>query len=544
MKRAFLLGPAFLALVHCGPSLSTEGVGQAVPTIDDDAGSVPETVVAFDAGPTPEASAMVDANAARPPADAGALPAKDAGAVTDASDGGSPDSGCAGAVDDPDDNGVDSNCDGADGVVGRDVYVDTMSGEDTNAGTPRAPLKTLPAALTLASSRQGRVLVDTGTIALAQDTLAAAGTWSVFGGYTSTFLGAPDRTRTVFQPSANGLLVDLATSARLAHVSILAGPPAPGATSLAAQALRSRAAMLALDDVDVEAANALPGANGNPGTSFLQDKDATCHGVAKPSYAQGAFSGEPGPAGTAPGSVTFAGTVLQGLPAAPPMTGAPGTDGADATGTLSLTGDLVVAASGTGGQSDGQVGYGGAGGASFALTTVGIQLYGGSGGVGGCPGVGGSAGQSGGSSVAIVVLAGAVNVTRSRIVAGLAGVGGDGGQGQPGQLGNPGSAPLLISLTDGVLPYAVPPSCSGLMDDPWLDSCASWGGPGGQGGTGGHGGGGAGGWSIGVLQAVGATSTVDSATTIRPGKAGLGGFGNGGGYAPAGQALSVYALAQ
>jgi hypothetical protein len=42
-----------------------------------------------------------------------------------------------------------------------------------------------------------------------------AGMWSIFRGYAATFLGPPDRTRTVFRPGAAGL-IDVAADARLA----------------------------------------------------------------------------------------------------------------------------------------------------------------------------------------------------------------------------------------------------------------------------------------------------------------------------------------
>ena len=80
----------------------------------------------------------------------------DAGSSTSQidTDGGGADACTAmGATDDPDDNGIDANCDGADGIVGVDVYVSSASGLDTNVGTPTAPLGTLAAAITLAGTR-------------------------------------------------------------------------------------------------------------------------------------------------------------------------------------------------------------------------------------------------------------------------------------------------------------------------------------------------------------------------------------------------------
>src|SRR6266540_2232778 len=177
--------------------------------------------------------------------------------------------GCAAAIDLPDDRGADTNCDGADGVVGRDVYVDFAGGSPTNPGTPAAPLKTLDGAIALAQSRGGHVLVLAGSTSLAS--LSKSGTWSVYGGYPKGFLGAPKRDSTILETDAGGLLVENADSALFAHLTIR-GADVDMATQRTAHALRTKAKQLELIDVVVQAGNGKDGtggASGAPGAAGI-----------------------------------------------------------------------------------------------------------------------------------------------------------------------------------------------------------------------------------------------------------------------------------
>jgi len=500
MNRKALVAPLFALLVHCangGPASSAQAT-------------------------TPEGGAGDDAGN-----DAGELAPDGQAAPSSQGDAGGCDGG-NGTVDLPDDMGIDANCDGADGVIGKDVYVDANVGQDTNAGTPSAPLQTLSAGLRLATSRGGNVLVAAGT--LTDDDLSAAGTWAMYGGYASNFLGAPKRALTIVTPPATGLLIEQATSAHLAHMTVQAQAPQSGPSS-SAHAVRSSAATLVLDDMDLQAppgADApagAPGATGEAGNSSNQ-----CGSRSNPTFAMGTSSGN----GKSPDGHTVPGNVPQKIPAAQAQSGYAGSDGNDALGTLSLVGGLVSEDIGTAGQDDGSIGYGGAMGGYGAVpagTYQGNWAGGGPGGNGGCPAPGGMPGTSAGSSVALLVLSGEVIVTRSSLQAGLGGTGGDGGAGGPGGPGQAGLRPASI----------YPVTCS-PHTDALEENCASYGGQGGNGGAGGHGGGGAGGWSIGVLMAPSATSTVDSDTTIAVSKGGVGGSGNGGSRAPSGQAHAKFTL--
>ncbi len=507
MKTIILASPLFLILAACAAGGHTSGQTQTGPGWESDSGG-------DDAGEGGVATG----------GDGGSGP------VTMHADGGG--DACA-ASDPPDDQGVDSNCDGADGIVGKDVYVDPALGEDSNDGTPSTPLRTLAAALKLATSRGGSVLVDAGTLQDAD--LSAQGTWAIYGGYPSTFIGPPQRALTILNPPSTGLLVENAASARLAHLTVQS--QAPGSHDpLSTYGLRTSAQKLALDDVDVAAPPAGSGTSGAAGSAGADGSQpfgppSKC---TLPNWANGGRFGSPD-------GVTQTGH-WPSTPAHQATAGQPGTDGADATGKLTLSNGFVSTDVGSAGLGDGTPGYGGAGetanGAGYVYQ--GSDITGNYGGNGGCPGGGGQPGTSAGSSIAVLVISGSVTVTRSSLESSLGGTGGDGGPGGAGGSGGSGLPPLVISG-----PAITPPppqTCTKPSQDSMMLDCAAYGGQGGNGGAGGHGGGGAGGWSVGVLMASGATSSIDGSTTITPSKGGEGGAGSQGLRAPSGQAHGQYTL--
>lgn len=459
-------------------------------------------------------------------------------------DGGPPgphgDAGCVatGATDDPDDDGVDANCDGADGVVGSDVYVNVAAGADTNAGTPTAPVRTIATAITLAAKTKGRVIVASGDYPV--DALTIGGEAHLFGGYASSFVGAPKRAITTLHAGATGLLVD-ATKVSLAHLAVRGDAPSH-AEQPSAYGVRVKSGDVALDDVEVSAADALVGAAGMPGAQGPAiDSSLACDGVAQPSYVRGASAATRAVDGTAPGDL---GNKIAAAAARP---GSAGTDGADAPATLALVDGLFAPTAGTKGLSDGSAGYGGAGGGLGRVATghyAGVSLWsaGGSGGMGGCPGKGGSGGTSGGSSVAVLVLAGSLHVTRSHLHTGFGGAGGDGGAGGAGSPGALGTMPL--PQNSGTPWFTAPASCAAMnaSSDPLEANCAGYGGSGGDGGAGGSGGGGAGVWTIAIATPAGMAAQVDDATAFDLGRPGSGGTGHGGGRAPSGKSVRAYVV--
>lgn len=457
------------------------------------------------------------------PTDSGTTPS-DTGAAADTGpvgDGG----GCtpADTLDDPDDDGADANCDGADGVVGKDVYVDATSGLSTNPGTPKAPLATLEQGIKLAVSRGGRVLVAAGSYS--PERLEASGEWKVIGGYDASFVGKPSRSLTTLNVPSTGLVLAVATKVTLAHLSIVGASPDSKAPP-SAHALRSSIEDLVLDDTLIRSGDGWSGVDGAPGaagakgpdgsagTSVLVGTQTVCAlGVLGGTRTIGASGGNASPDGKPAGTGT--------TPGSGGGNGTAGTDGLDATRAPALKDGLLAWTSGKPGLSDGTSGYGGAGGANKDVGGFTGILKGGQGGNGGCPGLGGDGGQSGGGSAALVVLAGKVTLKRSELRTGVGGNGGNGGNGGMGGVGGNGGA-KQCSSTDATL-------------------CGSDGGAGGNGGTGGHGGGGVGGWTVGIVTVGGASATTDAATTFLLGAPGVGGEG-GAGYASGGDKRNTLKL--
>jgi hypothetical protein len=511
VKRALVLVPFVVgALANCG------GAGQ-----------VENSDALGDAG----TDAATTVQASDP--DAGFEEVESGAGVVSHSDG-----GCVGAADPPDSQGLDTNCDGVDGVVGRDIYVNVDLGQDTNPGTPTFPMATVSAALAIAAKAHGSVLISESSGTYPVDTLAVPGTWGIYGGYPSAFVGAPNRQVTTLTAPPTGLLLQTADGATLAHLTIQGAMPRV-ASEPTAHALRTSVATLSLLDVALQAGDGLVlqaaggGAVGEKGVYSLGP--LVCRGVTQPSYTNGSCCGEATLAGISPGN--YAASVR----AAPGAPGAPGSDGADATGTLANLNGVILGDTAQPGNADGLPGYGSAVGGG-GRTDDGTAFNGGNGGSGGCPGYGGSGGQSGGSSIALVVLAGKVTVQGSTLQTGFGADGAAGGVGGAGGSGGYGESPTYLG---GATPNAqLFPNyeCALAAIDQMGHQCAAFGGIGGTGGAGGHGGGGGGGWSVGTLTVGSATVTFDAASGTTLGPAGNGGLGNNGGHAPNGRRVATWHL--
>jgi len=513
MRTSFTISiPAllFAALVGgCGAPADDGHPGSSADSGHDDA------PVFGDTGTAGETSAPP------PPLDSG---------VVDAAGG---DSGCKAtdSVDDPDEEGLDSNCDGADGTVGRDVYVEPTTGLASNPGTPDKPLASLTDAIKLATSRNGRVLVAAGTFKVSD--LSYSGTWRVIGGYDTSFRG-PQKGDTVLSVPGNGLLVANATKTTLERLVVLGDAP-DDKSPLTAVAIRTRADELVLERVKVRAGDARSGDDGKPGAEGFPgvrigwtsaDKYGAvpylCDGVTVPSYAVGSSDGTANAEGKPAG-------VLPSVAAGEGSAGNPGVDGKDGPKTPTLTDGVLVWPLGAAGLGNGTPGYGGAGGARSSTG------FGGWGGNGGWPGKGGDPGKSGGGSVAVMVLAGRLTVSGSELRTGIGGNGGNGGAGGAGGAGAIGGAPQ-DKPSESCTPKDGPTSTSPKV------GCAVFGGKGGNGGRGGHGGAGAGGWTIGVLTVGKATADIDAASKYLLGSPGIGGIGGGGASGASGEKRMTYAL--
>ncbi|MDB4929927.1 MAG: RNA-binding protein, partial [Myxococcaceae bacterium] len=177
----------------------------------------------------------------------------------------SPANGCEcspGAIDDPDLTFEDVNCDGVDGDAMRGVFV-SPRGDDANPGTMAMPLRSIAAAVTLATSgsmprpvyaavgRYGEALVITAAV-------------NIYGGYDDARAWA--RTRdgaTVIEPGAGGVVVrGVSANMELQLLSIQsAAAMMAGGSAYGIRVLGSSARVF----INGCVINAAEGANGAPG---------------------------------------------------------------------------------------------------------------------------------------------------------------------------------------------------------------------------------------------------------------------------------------
>ncbi len=450
----------------------------------------------------------------------------------------------------PDALGEDSNCDGADGTLGIDVYVNPENGDDSNSGTPQSPVATLERAVELARARDGSVLVSAGV--LAPNPLSLDTDLRVFGGYDSSFLGKPERHETTIKTGAEGWSIESIGSVELHGLTVLGANAQFTTTEHAAStfALVLDVSDALLQDVNLEAGDAVSGINGEPGEAGERGIDAIngmgaeglkCSFSAQPDFTNGADQNRANACGQPAGD---------SYSAIPPQTGHAGyagTDGSNADGVPDLDDGTLFFGVASPGIGDGTPGFGGPGGdyipqSNHCIKRNGLfyDVRGGGGGTGGCPGQGGQPGTSGGGSVALLVRTGTVTIQGSRLATGFGGAGGDGGRGGTGGDGGNGAVPKIRSHVLSCYGESVsvemnatcPPDSSGF-------NCAGYGAAGGKGGEGGHGGGGAGGWTIGVLTVGAAAAHLDGATVLDLGKPGTGGMG-GVARAPDGQKSPIH----
>ena len=469
-------------------------------------------------------------------------PGTDAG-VADAEAGSAKPDTCT-FDDPPDDEGFDSNCDGAEGVIERSVYV-AQSGDDIFGGSPSYPVKTLARALALVEadpSRRTVYVASSATPYASADLgeLLAKGV-SVYGSLSQEFgwsrpQGAATEIATTFVSNGRGVTakVDAAlTTLAFAHLTSTRGAGDP---IHVVGLLLTGVAPLVLSHVAIDTDNGAGGTDGVAGADAA-DLGASYDGAANVAYGPGAG----GPAPTCPGvadSTTGRGGAggrgeTNSAPQAgedggggakggargvngntsertgkPGERGADGSDGAAASAIgsddWSVVGTSITYADTTDATIGRMGGGGGGGGGSKRGNNCegGLTLTSGGagGGAGACGGLPGTSGTPGGFSVGVLARGPWPSFSDVRITTGNGGRGGDAGAGGAGGAGARGAASVKG------------PNCGYTGGN---------GGDGGNGGNGGAGASGAGGWSIGVLSAqpVGNTSGV----TITLGSAGLAG---------------------
>jgi hypothetical protein len=435
------------------------------------------------------------------------------------------------------------------------LFVSSSQGQDSNAGTKGAPLKSLQQALDKANGRPVYACAEelSGSAKLAQGMVIFGGLdcaqgWAYVGGTTKSALtGDADQVAlTITSTASKTQIADFAITAPSATT--------PGSSSIAVVVDGAidvellRCDLAAGDGPSGEAGTQLaddPSLNGEAGTNGAGACDLGAHtgptGKTKMCPSGGMSVAGSGGDGGQLMMMTLqpAGSGKDGSPADPAQptkgkggvgegegsatscddgtsgaSGAAGEAGAGATGIGNLTEGGYSGVKGSDGTA-GKPGQGGGGGGGAkgglnincggTITDV-IGASGGSGGTGGCGGAGGGGGGAGGSSIALVSRRAQVKLTSVTLRAGKGGDGGKGGDAQGGGGkgfgGNPGTQAGTAKA-----------SCRG--------------GDGGQGGPGGPGGGGQGGHSLGVAY-TGSAPRIDPTqiTTGAAGQGGPGGMGN------------------
>ncbi len=415
----------------------------------------------------------------------------------------------------------------------------SAAGNDANAGTMTAPVKTLAHAMDLAAAGPHRVYAcaTSGSYNENLQVSASRDGVSLFGGLDCTtapsawtYTGA----NSVVAPMAAGYALQV--SGLTSGLTIedfqfqVADVSTPGVSSVAvfvtgSQKVVFRRVAMAAGNVTVAgAAGASGGTVGDPSNHYgaSLDGNAATAAIGAPAKtctcpdSSSSYGGNGGDSssGASQGKPIYGGGTVGNNGLSCNSAGAGGGDGFDAPanasdmpsttrGTLSASGwSPSVGAAG----SNGKPGQGGGGGGDGKSNAGG----GGGGACGGCGGVGGKPGSGGGSSIALLAYQSGVSLFSCTLNAKNAGTGGSGGAGEAGQAGG------------------------------GLGNGASQGCPGGNGGNGagGNGGqGGPGGLSLGIGYS-GTAPIVDATTTVNVGQAGGGGQGgNGGsGVGPAGVA--------
>jgi hypothetical protein len=445
----------------------------------------------------------------------------------------------------PDESGSDQNCDGADGVVTRDLYVAPGA---TGTGSFDDPMSFEAALAAFEGDRH--ILVAVGDYAI-EAPLVAPNAVRIHGGYALNYRSRPGGTR-VLSLARQALIIRDVTAATIDRVDWeTADATSPGAHTQTVSVLSSNGVLLrglaivAGDGAPgasgaMGAAGSPPGAagpNGDNGNGTVGGAGASCGspggqggGINGPQVAgtSAAVVGTGCGNGGAQGITTNdnrsceAGQTYVGFrPGGPGDSGCPqlgrGAVGAGGSGAGSIAGESIWsgAGGGRGGNGpQGNAGGGGGGGGSYyrneCASSAGGGGGGGCGGIGGDGGDGGEPGQAGGASIAMVVQDSVVTLEGVILRTGAGAVGGRGGDGGPGAEGVAGSG----GGGGGTV--------TGTSSTSHRGSSGGAGGTGSAGGTGGCGGGGAGGSTIGVFL-VGSGSIDPQSVTYELGEAGSGG---------------------
>lgn len=452
------------------------------------------------------------------------------------------------AMDAPD--GVDANCDGADGVVGATLFASPAGSTTADGLDPGNPV-TLERALLLASM-PGRPTIVLATIGDYRVTGALVpSSLALHGDYTADFRGrSASSSSVVLAPGARAVIVGTGVRFESDGVDYRSVDQSSVGASTATMFVQGGA--LVLSHATIYAGRGGPGAAGGPGVDRSGTGPSGGDGGEGTSAAAGSGAGtgvgsggagalapgdclgdtgQPGECGAAGsgGTCAMAACVCSSENQLPGTSGGSGTTGCSGgigshgaggsgPGTLGAAGwtGALAGAGGTG--VTGGRGGGGGGGAGSRCTDFGMTLAaggggGGQGGGGGVGGGGGAPGGAGGASIAILAFGGSVSLDGVVLTTGGGGDGGRGGAGGVGQAGGAGGR--------GGAGESRSHACGGPTHV--IAGRGGDGGSGGTGGVGGCGGGGAGGPSIGVALGGGAVLVGEAGTTFSLSASGAGG---------------------
>lgn len=398
------------------------------------------------------------------------------------------------------------------------VFV-SAAGNDANAGTKEAPLKTIGSALSKLAGK-ARIYICEGTYAEHVKVTQAV---SLYGGFACSSGWTYSGTKGKIAPTDAGYaleVVDTKADVIVSDLSFLApNAAAKGESSIAAFVHGASRVLVLRSTLEAglgkEGDDGAAGTTGAPTSGDLKGNPAvltTAGGIKTCTCSSGGTStggagggplgagapGLPNLGGAAPvDGLGGLGTMTGCLAAEPNGSGNVGADSASAADAPKATTLGALTANGWTPQvgnagANGTPGQGGGGGGGRDVTSAG-----GGGACGGCGGTGGKPGGGGGASVALLSLDSAVVLRASTLTAKAAGQGGAGGAKSAGAAGGTGG-------------NGGPSGCAA--------------GDGGRGGDGGSGGGGAGGISAAVLHK-GAAPTNDGSTlkAAAKGDAGIGG---------------------
>ena len=516
------------ALIGCGPSAGgcpagSRPVGDGCVAIDEGDGGAPRT---------PD-GAMPSPDGSMGEGDAGAMP-------------------CDPAAPDPiDAEGLDTNCDGVDGIDSMQVYV-APTGDDGNSGTREAPFRTLERAVERADGRA--IVVASGMYPSLPERLPdgthmhsgyeAREAWARQGGPATVTRSSTEPTNWHHTLVGEDVVLDRFDIRGRDDSASTAG--AAMAAALVVEGIDGSAATLELVDSLLVAGRGRDGDDGEAGTrgalgsesieaeSCVRGSDGACTSAplgrsrATPSACStGGDGGASGSSGV--GSVGGGSGGAPGMPGSAGEAGRGGVRGSDGRaapelGAFTVSGyDIPRGADGvTGSAGPGGGGGGGGGRGTSSTPCTGTELVyrsatvfpggaGGAGGGGGCGGAGGRGGGSGAASAALVVRGVLVRADRTTFRTGGGGMGGAGGEGGAGGMGGDGSAGSR-------------PVCDRYGGSAGrLTWAGATGGAGANGGAGGHGAGGTGGPSVGVALVERASFDRGEAVLFELGPPGLGG---------------------